>query len=110
MGFNLSNLVTDTFESSSIQIYLETRKSIYTQQWGEMPFLIKKVIKMVANGLQFNEWKENMAEEVLGGKCSELWIMKFLRLTPKYVYNQNIKDWWQKARELNLDATRYAKG
>jgi len=32
LSFNLSNRVTDTLESSSILIYLETRKSIYT--WG----------------------------------------------------------------------------
>ncbi len=59
-----------------------------------MPFLIKSliknVVKMVANGLQFNEWKEKMAKEVLGRKCCELWFMKFLRLMPKYVHIQNI--------------------
>ena len=31
MGFNLSNGVTDTLESSSILIYFETRKSILTR-------------------------------------------------------------------------------
>jgi hypothetical protein len=34
LGFNLSNGVTDTLESSLILIYLGTRKSIYTQQSG----------------------------------------------------------------------------
>ncbi len=34
LGFNLSNGVTDTLESGSILIYLETRKSIYTQRSG----------------------------------------------------------------------------
>ncbi len=27
------------------------------------------VIKMVANSLQLNEWKEKATEEVFGGKC-----------------------------------------
>jgi hypothetical protein len=53
--FNLCNEVTDTLESSSILIYLETRKSIYTQWGGEIPSLIKWLIKMVANRLQLNE-------------------------------------------------------
>ncbi len=34
LGFNLSNRVPDTLESSSILICFETRKSIYTQQNG----------------------------------------------------------------------------
>ncbi len=45
LGFNLSNGVTNTLESSSILIYLEICKSIYTQQSGEMPYLIKWLIK-----------------------------------------------------------------
>ncbi len=32
LGFNLSNGVTDTLESITILIYLQTRKSIYTQK------------------------------------------------------------------------------
>ncbi len=34
VGFNLSNGVTDTLESSLILIYLETRESIYTPWSG----------------------------------------------------------------------------
>jgi hypothetical protein len=34
LGFNLTNGVTDTLESSSILIYSETRKSIYTWKGG----------------------------------------------------------------------------
>jgi hypothetical protein len=34
LGFNLSYGVTDTLESSSILIYFETRKSIYSQKNG----------------------------------------------------------------------------
>jgi hypothetical protein len=45
LGFNLSNGVTDTLESSSILIYLDTRKIIYTQKSGEMPYLIKWLIE-----------------------------------------------------------------
>ncbi len=45
MGFNLSNGVTDKLESSSILIYFETRKSIYAQKGGQMPYLIKWLIK-----------------------------------------------------------------
>ncbi len=45
LGFNLSNGVTDTLESSTILLYLETRKSIYTQQCGELPSLIKWFLK-----------------------------------------------------------------
>jgi len=42
LDFNLSNRVTDTLESSSIVIYFETRKRIYTQQNGSMLHLIKR--------------------------------------------------------------------
>jgi len=33
LGFNLSNGVTHTLESSSILIYFDTRKGIYTAKW-----------------------------------------------------------------------------
>jgi hypothetical protein len=60
--FNLSNGVTDTLESSTKLIYLETHKSIYTQQSGKMPYLIKWLItrslKMVANNLQLVSQRE----------------------------------------------------
>ncbi len=81
------NWVTD-LESSSILIYFETCKSIYTQKmawlnglikWliknGE---LIKELIKVVARWLHLqNEEREGAAEEVLGGN---VWLLftKFL--------------------------------
>jgi len=34
LGFNLSNRVTDTLESSTILIYMETRMSLYAQKCG----------------------------------------------------------------------------
>jgi hypothetical protein len=77
----LSNGVTDTLESSAILMYLETCKSINTQKCGEMPslikWLIKKVIKMVANSLILNEWKGKMAEKGLGGKCMSFELQNF---------------------------------
>jgi hypothetical protein len=45
LGLKLINEVTDTLESSSILVYFETRKSIYTQKGGQMPYLIKWLIK-----------------------------------------------------------------
>jgi hypothetical protein len=44
-GFNLSNRVTDTLESSLLLIYLETFKSLYTQKCSDMPYLIKWLTK-----------------------------------------------------------------
>jgi hypothetical protein len=41
LGFNLSNGVTETLEFSSIMMDLETHKSFYTQQGGEISYLIK---------------------------------------------------------------------
>jgi hypothetical protein len=38
LGFNLSKGVTDTLESSSILIYFETRKGIYTAKWVDLRF------------------------------------------------------------------------
>jgi hypothetical protein len=38
LGFNLSNEVTDTLESSTMLINLETRMSLYTQKCGKMPY------------------------------------------------------------------------
>jgi hypothetical protein len=32
---------------------------------------------MVADSLQFNEWKEKMAEEVSGGKCVNFELQNF---------------------------------
>jgi hypothetical protein len=37
LGFNLSNGVTDTLESSSILIYFSKHMSLYTQKVGRMP-------------------------------------------------------------------------
>jgi len=45
IGCNLSNRVTDTLESSTILIYLETNMSLYKQKCGEMSYLIKWSIK-----------------------------------------------------------------
>jgi hypothetical protein len=53
LGFNLSNGVPDTLESSTILIYLETRMSLYTQRCGEMLYMIKWLIKLAAKILQF---------------------------------------------------------
>jgi hypothetical protein len=36
IGFNLSNRVVDTLESSSILIYSELHMGLYTQNWGWM--------------------------------------------------------------------------
>ncbi len=38
LGYNLSNGVTDTLESSSILIYFETHVGLYTQEGGQMPY------------------------------------------------------------------------
>ncbi len=39
---------------------------------------LKNDFKIMANSLQLREWKEKMAEEVMGGKCVnlELWNFK----------------------------------
>jgi hypothetical protein len=75
LGFNLSSGVADTLESTSILVHFQTRKSIYTQ-WGvEMPSLIKlsikKVIKMVVNSLQLNEWKERRPRKFFGVRVNQ---------------------------------------
>jgi hypothetical protein len=44
LGFNLSNRVTDTLESSSILTYLVQVKSIYTQSSGRKPHQLKQEI------------------------------------------------------------------
>jgi hypothetical protein len=71
LGFNW---VADK-ESSLILIYFESRKSIYTQKIGWMPFLIKSLIKMKLIGqvFTFNKGrKEKAAEEVLKGN---VWLL-----------------------------------
>jgi hypothetical protein len=73
LGFILSNGVTDTLESSSILIYFETRKSIYTRQSGWMPYLIKQLIKkgdkkLWPSGYIF-ELNRKAANESLEGNC-----------------------------------------
>ncbi len=71
--FNLSNGVTNTLESSSIPIYFETRKSIYTQQSGQMPYLIQMVnlkkgdLKLWPSDYFFQMKVEKAAKEVLEG-------------------------------------------
>ncbi len=41
IGFNLSNGVTDTLESSTILIYSDKHMSLYTLSLGRIPSLIK---------------------------------------------------------------------
>jgi hypothetical protein len=45
LGFNLSNGITNTLESSTILIYLETRMSLYIQRCGEMPYWLNGWLK-----------------------------------------------------------------
>jgi hypothetical protein len=47
LGFNLSNGVTDTLESSTILIYLQTRKSIYTRK--EILIKLKSGLNEITN-------------------------------------------------------------
>jgi hypothetical protein len=49
-------------------IYLETRKSIFTQKSGEMPYLIKWSIKRVIKSCGHFEAKRKATEEVWRGK------------------------------------------
>jgi hypothetical protein len=41
VGFNLSNRVTDTLESSSIRMYSELHAGLYTQRIGQDAALIQ---------------------------------------------------------------------
>ncbi len=90
LGFNLSNGVTDKLESSSILIYLETCKSIYTQESGEMPYLIKWLIKRwlktVANTLQLMSQKEGSRGRFWR---RNMWILncEILVLTSKFCWH-----------------------
>ncbi len=78
--FNLSNAVTDTLESSTILIYLETPKSIYTQLISKMPFLMKWLIKRWLKqwpvNCIFSEWKGQRPKR-FGGWNVWIWITKF---------------------------------
>ncbi len=76
LGFNLSNRVTDTLESSSILIYFEMRKSIYTKQCGQMPCLNKQLTKGVAKKCSKGARKK-AAEEVMEGETCELKLQNF---------------------------------
>jgi hypothetical protein len=49
LHFNLSNWETDTLASSTILINFQTQKSIYTEQSGKMPSLMKCLIKRWLN-------------------------------------------------------------
>jgi hypothetical protein len=46
LGFNLSNLLTDTLESSSILIYLSKCMSLYTQNEDRMPLRLNDRFKV----------------------------------------------------------------
>jgi hypothetical protein len=49
LGFNLSNLLTDTLESSSILIYLSKCMSLYTQNEDRMPLRLNDRFKVCEN-------------------------------------------------------------
>ncbi len=50
LGFNLSNGVTDTLESSSILIYSDQYMSLFTQSLGGMPKWLNGWLKVMEQG------------------------------------------------------------
>jgi hypothetical protein len=50
LGFNLSNGVTDTLESSTILIYSDKHMSLYTQSLGRMPKWLNGGLKAMERG------------------------------------------------------------
>jgi hypothetical protein len=50
LGFNLSNRVTDTLESSTILIYSDKHMSLYTQNLGRIPIWLNGRLKAMERG------------------------------------------------------------
>ncbi len=78
LGFNLSNRVSDTLESSSILIYFRKHMGLYTQNVGRMPQRLNGWVKedqRVVAGVV----KSAVAEEI-----NEQFMIKFYVLMPKH--------------------------
>ncbi len=89
LGFKLSNRVTDTLESSSILIYLETRKRIYIHKNELIPYLIKWLIKKGDLKLSptccIFRWERKQPKKFGGEKNMWVVLYEILMLTPNFI-------------------------